>query len=182
MLSSSPLLVHYDPSKELVLSCDSSSYGIGCALLQRNGASNLQPVAYASQTLSDTERRYAQVEREALACVWGTLKMHQYVFGRHITIETDHKPLLGLLGETRAILPTSSGRVQRCALTLASYNYSLVYPPRKEMYCSDELSRLPLPITIPEPPQSGDIIHLMANVIHDEAPVTAKQIACAPYQ
>ena len=113
MLSSSALLVHYDPSKELVLSCDSSSYGIGCALLQTNGIGNLQPVAYASRTLSDTERRYVKVERQALACVWGILKMHQYVFGRHITIETDHKPLLGLLRETRAMLPTSSGCVQR---------------------------------------------------------------------
>ena len=104
--------------------------------------------------------------------------MQQYVFGRHITIETDHKPLLGLLGETRAILPTSSGRVQRWALTLAGYDYSLVYCPGKEMYCADALSRLPLPVIISEPPQSGDIIHLMANAIHDEAPVTAKQIAC----
>ena len=126
MLSSSPLLVHYDPSKELVLSCDSSSYDIECALFQRNGTGNLQPVVCASRTLSATERRYPQVEREALACVWGTLKMHQYVFGRHITIETDHKPLLGLLGETRAILPTSSGRVQRWAFTPAGYDYSLV--------------------------------------------------------
>ena len=65
-------------------------------------------------------------------------------------------------------------------LTLASYDYSLVYRLGKEMYCADMLSRLPLPVTIPEPPQSGDIIHLMANVIHDEAPVTAKQIAWAP--
>ena len=59
MLSYSPLLVHYDPSKELILSCDSSSYGIGCALLQTNGTGNLQPVAYASQTISDPERRSA---------------------------------------------------------------------------------------------------------------------------
>ena len=48
MLSSLPLLVHYDPSKELILSCDRFSYGIGCALLQTNGTGNLQPVAYAS--------------------------------------------------------------------------------------------------------------------------------------
>ena len=64
-------------------------------------------------------------------------------------------------------------------LTLASYDYSLVYCLSKEMYCVDALSHLLLPVTIPEPPQSGNIIHLMANVIHDEAPVTAKQIACA---
>ena len=62
-----------------------------------------------------------------------------------ITIETDHKPLLGLLGETRAILSTSSSRVQRWALTLAGYDYSLVYHPGKEMYCADTLrvSRFP---------------------------------------
>ena len=47
------------------------------------------------------------------------------------------------------------------------------------MYCADVLSRLSLPVTIPEPLPFGDIIHLMANVIHDEAPITAKQIACA---
>ena len=179
MLSSSPLLVHYDLSKELILSCDSSSYGIGCVLLQTNGTGNLQPVAYASRTLSDTERCSAQVQREALARVWDTLKMHQHIFGRHITIETDHKPSIGLLGETRAILPTSSGCVQRWALTLAGYDYSLVYHPGKEIYCAGMLSHLPLPVTIPDPPQSGDIIHLMTNVIHDEAPVTTKQIACA---
>jgi len=62
MLSSWPLLVHYDPSKEFVLSCDSSLYGIGCALLQTNGTGTLQAVAYASHLLSDTERRSAQVE------------------------------------------------------------------------------------------------------------------------
>ena len=62
MLSYSPLLVHYDPSKELILSCDSSSYGIGCALLQTNGTGYLQPVTYASRTLSDAERHFAQVE------------------------------------------------------------------------------------------------------------------------
>ena len=96
-----------------------------------------------------------------------------------ITIETDHKPLLGLLGETRASIPTSSGRVQRWALTCAGYDYSLVYRPGKEMYYADALSCLPLSVTVPEPPQSGDVIHLTANVIHDEVPVTTKQIACA---
>ena len=103
----------------------------------------------------------------------------RYPVRNNITIETDHKPLLGLLGETRDILPTSSGRAQRWALTLAGYDYSLVYCSGKEMYCADMLSCLPLPVTIPEPPQCCDIIHLIANVIHDEAPVTAKQNACA---
>ena len=76
-------------------------------------------------------------------------------------------------------MPTSSGHVQCWALTLDGYEYSLVYRPGKDMYCADALSCLPLPVTIPEPLQSGDIIYLMANFIHHEAPVTAKKIACA---
>ena len=65
-------------------------------------------------------------------------------------------------------------------LTLAGYGYSLIYRPSKEIYCADMLSRLPLLVTIPEPPQSGDIIHLMANVIHDEVPVTVSRLLVRP--
>ena len=53
------------------------------------------------------------------------------------------------------------------------------YCPGKEKYCADTLSHFPLPLNIPEALLSGDIIDLMAYVIHHEVPVTAKQIACA---
>ena len=56
----------------------------------------MRPVAYASQSLSDVEKRYAQIEREALAVLYGLQKMHTYVYGRHVSVATDHKPLLGV--------------------------------------------------------------------------------------
>ena len=114
LLTSSPLLVHYDPSKQHVLSCDSSSYGLGCVLQQyENG--KLQPVAFASRTLSKPERNYSMVEKEALACVFGVKKMHQYLYGISFVLETDHKPLLSLVGENKGISPNASGRLQRWA-------------------------------------------------------------------
>ena len=76
-LSSSPTLTHYSSNKPLmVLSCDASSYGIGMVLsYPKNGS--MQPIAFASRTLSIAEKKYAQVDREGLAIIFAVLKFHQ---------------------------------------------------------------------------------------------------------
>jgi hypothetical protein len=53
-----------------------------------------RPIAYASGTLSQTEKNYAQIERETLSIVFGVIKFHQFLYGRNFTLITDHKPLL----------------------------------------------------------------------------------------
>ena len=80
-----------------------------------------RPVAYASRTLSPAEKKYAQIEREGLALVFAVTHFHKYLYGRRFEIQTDHKPLLGLLKEDRAISPMASARIQRWALTLSNY-------------------------------------------------------------
>jgi hypothetical protein len=87
----------YDPSRETKISADSSSYGLGAVLLQRYGE-NWFPVVYASRSLSPTEGRYAQVEKEALAATWACERFNDYILGKDIILETDHKPLVSLLG------------------------------------------------------------------------------------
>ena len=66
MLSNTPVLALYKPELDTKVSADSSSYGLGAVLMQKND-SQWRPVAYASRSLSETERRYAQIEKEALA-------------------------------------------------------------------------------------------------------------------
>ena len=88
MVSSAPLLRYYDPAEELTVQCDASDKAIGAALLQHG-----QPVAFASRALTDTETRYAPIEREMQAVVFALEKFNQYVYGRPVTVISDHKPL-----------------------------------------------------------------------------------------
>ena len=114
-----------------------------------------KPIYFTSRALSKAERNYAQIEREGLAVIFGVSKFHKYIYGWEFTIIKDHKPLLGLFKENRAISPTGSPRVQHWALVLASYHNQLVYKPGSKISNADGLSRLPIedyvmPLLCPE--------------------------------
>ena len=88
LLTQSPTLAYFDPSKQLDIQCDASKSGLGAALLQDG-----RPIAYASRALTDTETRYAVIEKEMLAIVFALEKWHQCTYCRPVTIYSDHKPL-----------------------------------------------------------------------------------------
>ena len=96
----SPLLQHYDPAKPLSLSTDASPHGIGVVLSHVLEDGLERPVAYASRTLTDVEKRYSQLDKETLAIVFGVKHFHHYLYGRKFTIASDHKPLQYLLSES----------------------------------------------------------------------------------
>ena len=91
--------------------------------------------------MSDTEKQYAQIEKEALAVTWSCDKFSNYILGRHFDIETDHKPLVPLLSTKN--LDNLPPRVLRLQLRLARYNYDIQHAPRKLLYTADTLSRAP---------------------------------------
>ncbi|RUS70453.1 hypothetical protein EGW08_021782 [Elysia chlorotica] len=172
-LSSDKLLVHFDPNKQLILTCDASPRGVG-AILSHRDQQGERPIAYASRSLNAAEQNYAQIDREALSLIFGVTKFRKYIIGHQIELYTDHKPLLGLFGEHKAFPENASARVQRWALILSGYSYRLAYRPGHQNN-ADALSRLPLPETplVSEPPDAVD--HLFNFV--DELPVTATDIA-----
>ena len=121
-LASSGTLSHYDPNKESIVSADASSFGIGAVIRQKRGES-LRPVAYASRSMSDTEMRYAQIEKEALAITWACEKFSNHLIGTKFKLETDHKPLEPLLStKDLAELPA---RTQRFKMRLMRFDFSI---------------------------------------------------------
>ena len=134
------VLVLYDPNAQTKVSADASSYGLGAVLLQ-NKEGIWKPVAYASRALSETERRYAQIEKEALAVTWACEKFADYILGCSFATETDHKPLVPLLNsKCLNMLPP---RVLRFRLRLTRFDFVVSHAPGKQLYTADTLSRAP---------------------------------------
>ena len=121
IVSSPTIVVHFDPSKPLVLTTDASEYGIGPVLSHTTTYDEHSIVCY-SRTLSKAERNYSQLDKEGLAVIFGLGKSQKFVYGRHVEIITDHKPLITLFGEHKQIPVIISPRIQSWAITLSIYN------------------------------------------------------------
>jgi len=80
-LQADPLLVHYDPAKQLLVACDALPLGLSAVLSHIMPDGQERPIAYASRTLTTAERGYSQLEKEGLAIVFAVTKFHNYLYG-----------------------------------------------------------------------------------------------------
>nr|XP_049694867.1 uncharacterized protein K02A2.6-like [Helicoverpa armigera] len=174
-LTSDPVLAHYSPALPLVLAVDSSAYGLGAVLAQRYPDGSERLVCCASRTLNDAERRYSQVDKEALAIVYGVTRHHQYLFGRHFTLKSDHKALSYIFGPKKGIPQTAASRLQRYAVRLAAYDFNIVFVSSEKNSNADGLSRLPLAKTKAEDQDDAAYLHF----VEDNFPLSHKDVAQA---
>ena len=151
-LTKPTILAPYCPQAATKIAADASSYGLGAVLLQNFDGAR-KPISYASRSMTDTERRYAQIEKEALATTWACEKFANYILGMKFEVETDHKPLVPLLGEKN--LDSLPPRILRFRLRLARFHCTIKHIPGKLMYTADTLSRAPISDTGDTEPEEG---------------------------
>ncbi|CDQ60651.1 unnamed protein product [Oncorhynchus mykiss] len=175
-LASQRVLAQYRPHAKTKVSADASSFGLGAILTQMQDNMEWRPIAYISRSLSDTEQRYAQVEKEALeALAIAFERLSQYLIGRQFTAETDHKPLLALLG--KKALDDLPPRVLRFRLRLLRFTYKMVYVPGKALITADALSRAPIkhPLSEEEQCLEGEV-QVSINAIRDSLPASQTKL------
>ena len=139
-LSREPVLACFHLDAPTFVVTDASPVGLGAILLQDQGTGQRKPIAYISRSLSPTERRYSQIEREALGCVWAVERLHNYLFGVKFTLLTDNKPLSSMFDpHSSKVLPP---RIQRLAWRLHQYDFRIAHISGNAN-TADSLSRLP---------------------------------------
>lgn len=143
LIQSNLVLAHYDPKEKLVLATDASPYGAGAVLSHIYKDGTERPIQFASQTLSPTQQRYSQIDREAYAIIYGVRKFYQYVYGRKFTLVTDNKPISQIFAPTKGLPLMSATRMQHYAIFLGSFDYDIQVKKSKENANADAMSRLP---------------------------------------
>ena len=172
LVSQAPCLRYFDVTAPVVLQVDASENGLGAALLQpatqsANSTDILwQPVAYSSSSLSPTEQRYAQIEKETLAIVHAFHKFDQLLFGKaDVVVHSDHQPLEIIFKRPLADAPR---RLQSMMLTLQRYIFTVEYRKGSTLHIADTLSRAPLPITSHKQVHDELVYHIELEAEHPE--------------
>ena len=166
-MASTETLAHYDPNRKTIVAADACDYGVGAVLLQVDQDRDRRPVYYASRSLSETEQRYATIEKEALASTWACEKFSDYILGMQFTLETDHKPLVPLLASKD--LSGMPPRILRFRLRMMRFAPTVVHVPGKDQVTADALSRAPV-----DKPSTSDISFI--EEVEEFASLTVKYL------
>ena len=156
------------------VTADASSYELGAVLTQKQSDGSWRPVAYASRALTNTEVRYAQIEKESLAATWACERFSDYLIGKQFCLETDHKPLVTLLGTKN--LDKLSARVQRFRMRLMRFLYSITYIPGKNLTVADTLSRAPVLMSSASDDEVRAEVETFVRAVMQSLPATEQRL------
>ncbi|CAB0000711.1 unnamed protein product [Nesidiocoris tenuis] len=175
-ITSERVLVHYDSTLPITVAVDASPYGLG-AVLSHVIEGQERPIAFASRVLSDTEQRYSQIDKEALALKWGIFKFFNYLYGRRFTLITDHRPLLHIFGSKRKMPLLSATRMLHYSVQLQIFNFDVQYRKSEQHSNADALSRLP--VASEQLFAEKDYTSVLHISQLNTLPITAKEIEAA---
>lgn len=141
-LTSNRILVHFDPNKPIILTTDACNTAVAGVLSHKFYDGSIKPIAFVSRALTKAERNYSTIQKEALAIIFSVVKLYQFLIGIKFELHTDHKPLLSIFGENRGLPVMAAARMQRWALILSGFDYTIKYVQGLSNH-ADSLSRFP---------------------------------------
>ncbi|XP_055585279.1 uncharacterized protein K02A2.6-like [Uranotaenia lowii] len=149
-----------------ILYTDASPVALGAVLVQEESNAAPRVISFASKSLTPTERKYAQNQREALAAVWAVEHFSYFLLGRHFTLRTDAQGVAFILNRSRDDSRRALTRADGWALRLSPYRYDVEYVRGKENI-ADPPSRLYNAEDVPFDEESSpwEIATLEANAV-----------------
>ena len=145
-ISSDKTVAYFDPKRSIILRTEANYHERLSAALYQQIDKGIQPMHVISRTMTDTKKRYSQIEKDALAIKWAKEKLRVYLQGvSRFRIVTAHKPLLPLFNKATTKMPP---RIEKWWMEMQDVDFELVHEPGKdEQDLLDHLSRHPLPET-----------------------------------
>ena len=169
------MLALYNPTSDAIVSADASSYGLGAVMMQKQPDHQWKPIVYASRSLTPTEEKYAQIEKEALGITWASERFSEYLVGRCFKVETDHKLLVSLLGTKN--LEDLPVRIQRFKMRLMRFTFTISHTPGKDLTIADMLSRAPTLCASQADKQFCQETEMFVNAITTNLPATPQYLS-----
>ena len=115
---------YFDKSAPTIVIAGASPVGLGAVLVQEQG-DEYRVISYASHSLSSTEQKYSQTEKEASAVVWACERFHAYIYGSEFQLLTDHKPLECIFSPKWK----TCARIESWPMRMQSYTFTMRYIP-----------------------------------------------------
>ena len=179
LCTSTPILAYANYCKPFQLQTDASDLGLGAVLYQKDENDHQRVIAFASRSLSNTERNYPAYKLEFLALKWAiTDRFHEYLYGGQFDVYTDNNPLTYIL--TSAKLDATG---QRWVASLANYDFRIFYKSGKTNVEADAFSRIPRDShTVIEQPSVKAIINAVPYTDWSEYNFNPCDIVCKSTQ
>lgn len=120
-------LGYFSEHDKTILYTDASPVALGAVLVQQNEREPPRVISFASKSLTPTEQKYAQNQREALGAVWAVEHFSFFLLGRHFTLRTDAEGVAFILKRTRESSKRALTRADGWALRLSPYDYDVEF-------------------------------------------------------
>ena len=123
-------MVYFNPSRQIIVRTEASyNEGLAAGLFQETNR-GIQPVHFISRSMTETEKRYSQMEKDALAIRWAKNRFSMYLLGApRFKIITAHKPLLPMFNKATSKVPP---RIEKWIMDMQDTDFELVYEPGRD--------------------------------------------------